>query len=73
MRTPHHSIWSSRHPNVDFLRFTGRAIEVVLGAVLLVPGTVLAFTGFFAYIGVPMMAIGLVLIVRGVTRETPAA
>jgi hypothetical protein len=73
MRTPHHSIWSSWHPSVDFLRFTGRAIEVVLGAVLLVPGIALSFTGFFAYIGVPMAALGLFLIVRGITRVTPAA
>jgi hypothetical protein len=73
MRTPHQPIWSSWRPNLGILRLTGRALEVALGIVLLAPGTVLAFTGFFAFIGLPMMAVGLFLIVRGITREVPAA
>jgi hypothetical protein len=73
MRTPLQTIWSSAHPDLGILRPTGRAVEVVLGTLLLAFGAVLAFSGFFAFIGVPMMALGLYLVVRGTTQETPSA
>jgi hypothetical protein len=73
MRTPLRAIWSSWHPDLGVLRPTGRAVEFVLGIMLLAVGAVLAFSGFFAFIGVPMMALGLYLVVRGTTQDSPIA
>jgi hypothetical protein len=73
MRAPLRAIRSSWRPDLGILRPTGRAVEFVLGIVLLALGAVLAFSGFFAFIGVPMMALGLYLIVRGTTQDTPTA
>jgi hypothetical protein len=71
MRAPLRTLWSSWHPDLGILRPTGRAVEFVLGIVLLAVGAVLSFSGFFAYIGVPLMALGLYLVVRGTTKERP--
>jgi len=44
---------------------TGRLVAVVLGLGLIVVGVVLCLTGIGAIIGVPLIALGLLLVGRG--------
>ena len=43
---------------------TWRATEAIIGVVLLGLGGVLTLSGILAYLGLPMMAIGVVLLLR---------
>jgi len=47
------------------LEFTGRLVAIVLGAILLILGTLISMTGIGAVIGIPMILFGLLLVVRG--------
>lgn len=48
------------------LRLTGRLIGFVIGLVLLVIGGVLTLTVIFAPIGLPLIAVGFLLMIRAV-------
>jgi hypothetical protein len=47
------------------LSLTGRLIGIVLGTALLIAGVVLSLTIIGAVIGIPLAALGFLLIVRG--------
>ncbi|CAN5439968.1 hypothetical protein BH10CHL1_BH10CHL1_49180 [soil metagenome] len=47
------------------LALTGRLLGVVLGLVLLIVGFVISLTVIGAVIGIPLIALGLLLMVRG--------
>ncbi len=47
------------------LALTGRLIALLIGFVLLLVGALLTITGIGAIVGIPFMALGFLLIVRG--------
>lgn len=47
------------------LEWTGRLVALVLGGVFVLVGALLTATVFGAVIGLPLMAIGLLLVARG--------
>ncbi len=48
------------------LELTGRLVAIVLGLVLLVVGLVLTVTVVGAVVDIPLMALGLLLLIRGI-------
>ena len=47
------------------LNFTGRAVALILGLVLLIVGVLLSATGVLACVGLPLAIFGFLLLVRG--------
>jgi hypothetical protein len=61
------------HPHESPAEVTWRATEAILGVALLGLGGVLTLSGILAYIGLPMMAIGVILLLRAWPGSQSAA
>jgi hypothetical protein len=59
---PFHAIWSLF---AWIVKLTGRLLAVILGFVLVIVGAVLSITVILLPLGIPMMAFGFMLALRG--------
>lgn len=57
--------WAIRKLLETVLKLTGRLVALALGLALLISGVVLCFTVLGLPVGLPLAAVGLLLVVRG--------